>query len=260
MKTVSWAGLLLAVGLMATGCGAATTSTASAGGSGTTTAAGRPASDGSTSAAATEAATTGSGTSGSSSGPSPCRSADLQASLGGGAGAGMSQNRLGLQLRNVGSAPCTLYGYPGVSWVAGSKGQQVGAAASRQPDNGSAEKVITLAPGALASAPIDIVAAAVIPTSECKPVPVRGLRVYPPGERAALFIPDSGHSGQDLECSQVTKQPTLLIGYLQAGAQPGGELFVEALSPPDGPAPTYAAMFKYNVDRLVAGMKATAKS
>ena len=44
------------------------------------------------------------------------------------------------------------------------------------------------------------------------------------------------------------------------GARPGGELFVEALSPPDGPAPTYADMFKYNVDRLVAGMKAAPKS
>ena len=44
------------------------------------------------------------------------------------------------------------------------------------------------------------------------------------------------------------------------GAQPGGELFVEALSPPDGPAPTYADMFKYNVDKLVAGMKSSPKS
>lgn len=44
------------------------------------------------------------------------------------------------------------------------------------------------------------------------------------------------------------------------GAQPGGELFVEALSPTDGPAPTYVDMFKYNVDKLVAGMKASQKS
>ena len=44
------------------------------------------------------------------------------------------------------------------------------------------------------------------------------------------------------------------------GAQPGGELYVEALSPPDGPAATYADMFKYNVDKLVAGMKADQKS
>ena len=39
------------------------------------------------------------------------------------------------------------------------------------------------------------------------------------------------------------------------GAQPGGVLYVEALSPPDGPAPTYAAMFRHNVDLLVSAMK-----
>lgn len=39
------------------------------------------------------------------------------------------------------------------------------------------------------------------------------------------------------------------------GAQPGGVLYVEALSLPDGPAPTYAAMFRYNVDELVSAMK-----
>lgn len=34
------------------------------------------------------------------------------------------------------------------------------------------------------------------------------------------------------------------------GAQPGGELYVESLSKADGPAPTYAKMFHYNVDQL----------
>jgi len=39
-------------------------------------------------------------------------------------------------------------------------------------------------------------------------------------------------------------------------AQPGGILYVEALSQPDGPAPTYAAMFRYNVDKLTTAMRA----
>lgn len=34
------------------------------------------------------------------------------------------------------------------------------------------------------------------------------------------------------------------------GAQPGGELYVESLSKADGPASTYAKMFRYNVDLL----------
>jgi hypothetical protein len=135
----------------------------------------------------------------------------------------MSQDHTGLQLRNIGSSPCTLYGYPGVSWVAGADGHQVGAAAARQPDpRGSAENTVTLAPGALASAPLDIVDAAVFSPSQCKPVPVRGLRVYPPGEKAAVFLSLPTQAGAYGECSGTTVQPALTIGYMQAGVQPGG--------------------------------------
>ncbi|WP_137132281.1 metal ABC transporter substrate-binding protein [Rhizobium sp. FY34] len=38
------------------------------------------------------------------------------------------------------------------------------------------------------------------------------------------------------------------------GAQPGGELYVEALSKPSGPAATYEKMFRFNVDQLSAAM------
>ena len=38
------------------------------------------------------------------------------------------------------------------------------------------------------------------------------------------------------------------------GAEPGGELYVEALSPADGPATTYAKMFRYNVDQIAAAI------
>ena len=135
----------------------------------------------------------------------------------------MSQNHTGLQLKNVGSSACTLYGYPGVSWVAGADGHQVGPAAVRQSNStGSAEKVVTLAPGALASAPLDIVDAAVFSPSACKPVPVRGLRVYPPGEKAALLLSLPTQAGGYGECSGNTPDAELTIGYLQAGVQPGG--------------------------------------
>jgi zinc/manganese transport system substrate-binding protein len=39
------------------------------------------------------------------------------------------------------------------------------------------------------------------------------------------------------------------------GAEAGGVLYVEALSTPDGPAPTYVAMFRRNVDELTRAMK-----
>ncbi len=41
------------------------------------------------------------------------------------------------------------------------------------------------------------------------------------------------------------------------GAKPGGKLYAEALSPPDGPAPTYAQMFRHNIDALVDAMTAS---
>lgn len=40
----------------------------------------------------------------------------------------------------------------------------------------------------------------------------------------------------------------------ETGAVVGGRLYSDALSPPDGPAPTYIAMFKNNVPKLIEGM------
>jgi zinc/manganese transport system substrate-binding protein len=40
-----------------------------------------------------------------------------------------------------------------------------------------------------------------------------------------------------------------------SGAQPGGELYPEALSKPSGPAPTYVQAFQHNVTALVSSMK-----
>ena len=226
---------LLSAGLLAAGCAASSTSSggsgAAAGSTGTSASASASSGASSTGAPGGGASPTGSstaagsGTSGATtaaSGTPACTSADLQASLGGGAGAGMSQNHTGLQLRNTGSSACTLYGYPGVSWVRGASGIQTGAAAVRQADPSGTETTVTLAPGALASAPLDIVDAAVIPPSECKPVAVRGLRIYPPGQKAALFLSLPTAAGGYGECSLTTKSPTLMIGYMEAGVQPGG--------------------------------------
>ncbi len=41
----------------------------------------------------------------------------------------------------------------------------------------------------------------------------------------------------------------------ETGVRPGGELFSDALSEPDGPAPTYAAMMRHNVDLLASAMR-----
>jgi hypothetical protein len=208
---------LLAAGLLAAGCTASSSPSAAAApvspsGAASSAAAG---------AASPAAPAPATGSVVAAAGARACTSADLAVSLGGGTGPGMDQDHTGLQLRNIGSSACTLFGYPGVSWVGGADGHQVGAAATRELGiNGTepAEKTVTLAPGALASAPIDFVDAAAYPSDQCHAVPVRGLRVYPPGEKAAIFFP-MGTPGQYGICANA-KDTTLSVGYLQAGAQP----------------------------------------
>ena len=42
----------------------------------------------------------------------------------------------------------------------------------------------------------------------------------------------------------------------ETGAKIGGELYTDALSPPDGPAPSYLDMFRHNVGELTAALSA----
>ncbi len=54
-----------------------------------------------------------------------------------------------------------------------------------------------------------------------------------------------------------SNDPRLVRQVAQAtGAQSGGELYVEALSPDDGPAATYLMLLRYNLDKLVGAMQA----
>ncbi|WP_027535690.1 metal ABC transporter solute-binding protein, Zn/Mn family [Bradyrhizobium sp. WSM3983] len=54
---------------------------------------------------------------------------------------------------------------------------------------------------------------------------------------------------------ETSNDPRLVQQIANAtGAQPGGKLYAEALSRADGPAPTYARMFRYNIDLLAKAM------
>jgi hypothetical protein len=63
----------------------------------------------------------------------------------------------------------------------------LGRAASR--DNGVASHLISLGNGATASATLRIVEAGDFATSACRPVTAAGLRVYPPNQTAAKYVP-----------------------------------------------------------------------
>lgn len=140
------------------------------------------------------------------SGPGPCLSTHLAGSLGGSQGAAGSVY-YPLVLRNTGTSTCTLYGYPGVSFVAPGSGQQVGAPADRRPGT---VQTISLAPGQSAQATLAVTDAANFPPS-CGITTVAGLRVYPPGQTAALYIPHP-----DRACANPT-DVTLHVGPLIAG-------------------------------------------
>ena len=120
--------------------------------------------------------------------PERCTTAELTGSLGPAEGAAGSVYRT-LLLTNTGGRACELTGFPGVSYVTGDGGQQVGPAAAMSGERGGP---VRLAAGASAGAELKLVNVANYDAAVCRPTPVRGLRVYPPGDTAALFVPAEG--------------------------------------------------------------------
>ncbi len=142
----------------------------------------------------TPAAPTGAPTpspSGSAAGSAPCLTAHLRTTVGGVAGGGTAGSTYtAVNFVNTGSASCTLNGYPGVSYVAGAAGSQVGNPARRM---GTASR-LALAPGAAAHATLRIVDYGVYDANLCRPAAVRGFRIYPPGQTASSFVASPGRT------------------------------------------------------------------
>jgi uncharacterized protein DUF4232 len=141
------------------------------------------------------------------SGDTACRTSALSLRLGaGGAAAGSSYRPI--VFTNTGSGTCTMFGYPGVAYVAGSEQHQVGAPAARNQQHPPSS--VTLRPGEQASAVLQIVDAHNYPPASCRLVAVSGLRVYPPDETAAAFVAlPSGATACSTDVSQLTVQATV---------------------------------------------------
>ena len=136
-----------------------------------------------------------------------CGTAELRGSLGAAEGAAGS-TIVPLVLTNVGTRTCELRGFPGVSYVAGDDGHQVGPAAAMSGQRGGE---VVLKPGAAAAAQLQMVNVANFDVAVCNPTPVRGLRVYPPGDTTSLYVERAGTG-----C---------------AGTPPGNQLSVQTLQP-----------------------------
>jgi hypothetical protein len=112
----------------------------------------------------------------------------------------------------VGSRSCVIAGFPGVSYVTGDNGRQVGEPAVH---GGKIGPQITLAPGQVASTVIHSVNAGVFDPSACRPTPVRGYRVYAPDDLAAMFIPLGAESQG---CAGNPPDPQLSVLTVISGA------------------------------------------
>ncbi len=146
---------------------------------------GSPASSAPATASASSVATTSSPAATQAAGLPSCATADLQAK------AGLAQGTAGsvyqvIDFTNIGSAACTLYGYPGVALAAGTPVTQVGAAAARS--NATAATLVTLQPGATGNALLRITEAENYSASECDPTPTTYLQIYPPNQTTPIYL------------------------------------------------------------------------
>jgi hypothetical protein len=143
--------------------------------------------------------------------PTECTTADLRVKAGSG-NAAAGTIYYALEFTNVSGATCFVQGYPGVSLVtAGNNASsQIGADAKRDPTTPS--KPITLSPGKTAHAILGIGEAVNFPKSKCNPANARWLKVFPPDQTAAAFMPL-----RTVTCAS-TSVPTMHITTISAGA------------------------------------------
>lgn len=118
-------------------------------------------------------------------GPAACATSALALSLGQSNGAAGSVI-IPLEFRNTSGSSCSLYGYPGVSFVTGPGGSQIGASASE--DNATPRRLVTLAAGATAHALLQVAVAQNYPPAKCHLAQAHWLKVFPPGQTAALSV------------------------------------------------------------------------
>jgi hypothetical protein len=116
-------------------------------------------------------------------GPAGCLASGLQPQL------GVSQGTAGtiyqvVVLTNTSASSCTLYGYPGVSFVTGQGGSQVGKPASK--NKAVTPALVTLAPGSQANLLLAVHDAGAF--SNCQPTNVGWLKIYPPGDFGAVYV------------------------------------------------------------------------
>lgn len=116
----------------------------------------------------------------------PCGTSQLSVHQVDRGGSGMMKSDNSLQFTNIGSVTCTLHGFPTVTAVGAN-----GVTLSKPADHdGPTNPTVTLRPGGSAVAQMLITHPEAYDESQCKPVTAKGLRIYPPNQHTALFLPE----------------------------------------------------------------------
>ena len=201
-----WAGaaLLCIAALAAAGCASSSSSSPPA----LAPASSSPATSGTASAPVTPPSTSSPA---SVVGVPACANGSLKVALGLGQGT-PGASYVNIDFTNTSASECTITGYPGVSLVSGPPYVQIGLAAKRNPN--SPVKTITLAPGAVANALLQIVHAQNFPTASCGPAQATNLQVYPPNQTAAVYVPYQ---------TEACAEPTQILTISAAAAGSGGQ-------------------------------------
>ena len=206
--------LLAAAGLMA-GC-ASSGSGSSASSSAPSTSASGSAAASSAAPASSPASTAPTSKSSTATGLAACATANLSVSLVSNMGGGAAGSTyVPIQFTNTAGTTCSMYGFPGVSFVTGQGGSQIGAPAQRSP---SAKVTVTLAAHATAHAWLQIAEAGNYPASSCHVTNANWLKIYPPGNTGAAYV---SHSFQTCSSAKVV---TMTIDPVRTGAAVQGQV------------------------------------
>jgi hypothetical protein len=182
LRRVLAGGALTCVTALAAGCG----SSASPAPAPTKTITVRATPAASASAAAGTPATPAASASPTVAGAAPaCPTRSLGLKLGLAQGAAGSTYQV-IDFTNISHVTCTLYGYPGVSLAGGKPVTQIGLPAAES--HATARKLVTLSPGAVANAVLQIAQAVNFPAAKCGLVTAHYLQIYPPNQTTPVYL------------------------------------------------------------------------
>lgn len=145
---------------------------------------------------------------GASSALAMCQSSSLRVAVNSGAAGGAAGSTYyPVTFTNISGSPCQMFGYPGVSFVTGASGagHQIGAAAQENPTY--AKQPVRLAAGGVAHAWLQVTEAGNYPSSTCQPVTAHWLRVFAPGNTAALYVSHSFDACSSANAPLLTVMP-----------------------------------------------------